>query len=108
MKILYETHSHTPLCKHAVGEPEAYAEACERRGLAGIVFTCHSPMPNGFSSSVRMSIHEFDTYVAMVDRARREWAGRIDVRLGLESDFFPGMEAWLEKLHAMAPFHHIL
>lgn len=108
MRLLYETHSHTPLCKHAIGEPEEYAAAAERRGLAGIVFTCHSPMPDGFSSAVRMEVREFDAYVAMVERARREWAGRVDVRLGMESDFFPGMEKWLEKLHAMAPFHHVL
>ena len=24
--ILYESHSHTPLCKHATGDPEEYAE----------------------------------------------------------------------------------
>ena len=25
--MLYEMHMHTPLCKHARGEPEDYAEA---------------------------------------------------------------------------------
>ena len=31
-----------------------------------------------------------------------------EVRLGLESDFFPGMESWLEQLHQKAEFHYIL
>lgn len=106
--LLYESHSHTPLCKHARGEPEAYAAIAEERGLKGIIFTCHSPMPNGWAASVRMAPEEFDAYVAMVERARNAWAGRVDVRLGLESDYFPGMEAWLEKLHQRAEFHHIL
>jgi histidinol-phosphatase (PHP family) len=26
----------------------------------------------------------------------------------MESDYFPGMESWLEKLHQRAPFHYIL
>ncbi len=36
-----------------------------------------------------MSIDELDTYVAMVEKARRAWAGRVDVRLGLECDYAP-------------------
>lgn len=106
--LLYESHSHTPLCKHAKGEPEAYAAVAEERGLKGLIVTCHSPMPNKWAASVRMTPEEFDTYVACVERARQAWAGRVDVRLGMESDYFPGMEGWLEKLHQRAEFHHIL
>ena len=106
--ILYESHCHTPLCKHAVGDPEDYCAMALLRGLRGIIFTCHAPLPNGWSADVRMSDAEFDTYVAMVDRAREAYAGRLDVRLGLESDYFPGVEPWLEKLHRRAPLHHVL
>ena len=55
-----------------------------------------------------MGLDQFEQYLALVQRARDEWQGRIDVRLGLESDYLPGTEAWLEKLHARAPFHYIL
>ena len=106
--ILYETHMHTPLCKHAKGEPEAYAAVAEQRGLKGIIVTCHNPTDNGWAPEVRMRIDQFDEYVALVDRARQAWAGRVDVRLGLESDYAPGMEGWLEKLHRRAEFHYIL
>jgi histidinol-phosphatase (PHP family) len=106
--ILYETHMHTPLCKHAKGEPEEYAAVAEQRGLKGIIVTCHNPTNNGWAPQVRMSFDQFDDYVAMVERARQSWAGRVDVRLGMESDYAPGMEPWLEKLHGLADFHHIL
>lgn len=106
--VLYESHCHTPLCKHAVGDPEEYCEHALRRGLRGIIFTCHAPLPNNWSADVRMSDAEFDTYVAMVGRAREAYAGRLDVRLGLESDFVPGLEPWLEKLHRRVPLHHVL
>lgn len=99
---------HTPLCKHARGEPEEYAAVAEQRGLKGIIVTCHNPIPGGWSSGVRMAPEELDTYVAMVARARQAWEGRVDVRLGMESDFVPGMEKWLEELHASHPFNHIL
>ncbi len=106
--ILYDSHIHTPLCKHASGDPEAYAAVAQQRGLKGIIITCHNPAPNGWTPRVRMALEQFDQYLALVQRARNEWQGRIDVRLGLESDYIPGMEAWLEKLHARAPFHYIL
>jgi histidinol-phosphatase (PHP family) len=106
--VLYEMHMHTPLCKHAVGEPEEYAAVAQQRGLQGIVVTCHNPTDNGWSPQVRMSVAEFDDYVAMIERARQTWAGRVDVRLGIESDYVPGMEQWLEKFHNMAEFNHVL
>ena len=106
--ILYESHMHTPLCKHATGEPEAYAAVAEARGLRGIIVTCHNPSIDDWSPRVRMSEQEFDTYVQMVDRARQAWLGRVDVRLGLECDYVPGMEVALEKQLAQAEFHHIL
>jgi len=106
--ILYESHAHTPLCHHASGEPEAYAVIAYQRGLKGIIITCHNPTNNGWSPDVRMKMNEFADYLAMVERARKRWAGQVDVRVGLESDYVPGMESWLEKLHGMAAFHYIL
>lgn len=106
--LLYESHSHTPLCKHARGEPEEYAAVAEARGLKGIIITCHCPLPDGISHAVRMAPEQYETYVAAVARARSAYAGRVDVRLGLESDFYPGVEPWLEKLHARVPLHHVL
>ncbi len=106
--ILYETHMHTPLCHHAKGEPEEYAAMAEQRGLKGIIVTCHNPVNDGWAPNVRMNLNQFEEYLAMVDRARQSWAGRVDVRLGMESDYVPGMEPWLEKLHARANFHYIL
>ncbi len=106
--LLYDTHMHTPLCKHASGEPEAYAEQAARKGLKGVIFTCHSPMNIPYSAHLRMDITQFDQYMSMVERARLAYEGHVDVRLGLESDYFPGAEAWLTELHARAPFDYLL
>lgn len=106
--VYFDSHMHTPLCKHAAGEPEEYAEQALKRGLAGIIFTCHSPMPRGFWPSVRMDESDFDTYVAMVERCRQRYDGRLEVRLGMESDYFPGFEDWIASLHKSAPFHYCL
>ena len=106
--LLYESHLHTPLCKHAAGLPGEYAAAAQRRNLKGIVVTCHAPMPDGYSSPYRMDWGQFDEYVATVAQATDEWRGRVDVRLGLESEFVPRYLGWIEKLHGQAEFHHVL
>ena len=99
---------HTPLCKHAVGLPGEYAAVAQHRHLKGIIVTCHAPMPDEYSSPYRMRRDQFDEYVTLVAQATEEWRGRIDVRLGLESEFVPGYEDWIEKLRGRANFHHVL
>ncbi|WP_395740795.1 histidinol-phosphatase HisJ family protein [Prosthecobacter sp.] len=106
--LFYDSHMHTPLCKHAWGEPEEYAEQAVKAGLKGIIFTCHCPMPNGFWPSVRMAESEFDTYVELVQRAADAFKGRLDIRLGIESEFFPGCEEYISNLHQRADFHYVL
>lgn len=107
-RVLYESHMHTPLCRHASGMPGEYAAVAERRGLKGIIVTCHCPMPDGYSSEVRMRPGEFPAYLKLVEAAAVEWEGRQEILLGLESDYVPGMEGWLRELHKRARFHHIL
>lgn len=106
--VLYETHSHTALCKHAVGDPQDYAAVAFRRGFQGLSVTCHNPMPSGYSPDSRMSMDEFDEYLCLVFRARQVWRGRIDVRLGIEADYLPGYERWLEHQLQLADFQYVL
>ncbi|WP_146520339.1 histidinol-phosphatase HisJ family protein [Stieleria varia] len=105
---LYETHSHTPLCKHATGMPTEYAAVAFQRGLKGLTITCHNPMPDGFSAHVRMGLDEFDQYVEIIEAAKQQWAGRVDVRMGIEADFFPGYESFLEKQISENAFHYVI
>ena len=106
--LWYETHTHTPLCLHAIGEPQEYAETARRRGLRGMVVTCHNPMPAPYSATVRMRPDQLPLYVELVARTREQLAGSVDVRLGLECDYFPGYEAWLERQLATAEFQYVL
>jgi histidinol-phosphatase (PHP family) len=108
LPLLYESHCHTTLCKHAFGTTDDYAAVAVARGFKGITFTCHCPLPNGFSANVRMTPGQYDEYIAMVAATREAFAGRLDVRLGLESDFYPGVEPWLEELHSRVPLSHVL
>lgn len=106
--LLYETHSHTTLCGHAFGKPEEYAEVALSRNLRGYTITCHNPMPDGFGERVRMSQAEFPAYLQLVAQTREKYEGQLDVLLGLECDYFPGYERFLEQQIGSAEFHYIL
>ena len=77
-------------------------------GLKGVIITCHCPLPDNHSDWVRMRPDQYGQYHEMIAEAREEYAGRVDVRAGLESDYFPGVEPWLEELHARQPLNHVL
>ncbi|HEX7002570.1 MAG TPA: histidinol-phosphatase [Trueperaceae bacterium] len=106
--VVYETHMHTPLCRHAEGEPHEYAEVGRQRGLKGITVTCHNPLPDGINSGTRMYPHQFEEYLDLVARTRSRLEGEVDVLLGLEADFLPGLEAWVERQLNSAGFHYVL
>lgn len=105
---LYESHMHTMLCKHAKGGIEQYAHVAQERGLAGIIVTCHNPMPDGYAAPMRMDEAQLDEYVMYVDRARHVMEGRVDVRLGLEADYVPGYEKYVERQLALHDFDFVL
>lgn len=106
--LLYESHMHTPLCRHARGEPEEYAAHAHKRGLKGIIVTCHNPLPDGIAQSSRMYLEDWPRYLEIIERARQEWSGRVDVRLGLEADYLPGLESFIEKQLSSEAFNHVL
>lgn len=104
----FDSHMHTPLCMHADGHPREYVANGVAAGLSGVIFTCHSPMPDRFSHAVRMAPEQFDDYLELVAEGADSAPDEFEVRLGMESDFFPGMEGWLEQLHGRADFDYIL
>ena len=106
--ILYDTHMHTYLCKHARGKPEDYAAAAVQRGLKGIIFTCHNPGPKGWDERIRMRMDQFQEYVNIVRQASEAYNGRLDIRLGLECDYMPGMEPFIEKLLSYKGLEYVL
>jgi histidinol-phosphatase (PHP family) len=97
-------HIHTPLCRHATGEPEEYVAAAQRIGLDEIGFADHNPMPEPFDDW-RMSIEQLPRYIAMVDRVRSKG---ITVRLGLECDYIEGKEQWIEELAGKADWDYLI
>lgn len=101
-------HMHTPLCKHATGEPEEYVLRAIERGIGEIGFSDHNPMPDWYDPMSRMARVEFSRYEAMVRAVQRRFAGRIAIRFGIEADFHPGTEDYVREFLASAPFDYAI
>ncbi len=100
-------HMHTPLCRHATGEPKEYAAQALRLGLTEIGFTDHSPMRRDDFDDWRMRLDQLGEYVEKVHRARREHPGLI-IKLALEVDYLPGHEDWIRELAARHPWDYFI
>jgi histidinol-phosphatase (PHP family) len=99
MKLPADYHMHTPLCRHATGEPAEYAARAAALGLPEIGFSDHSPMPQDDFDRWRMNLDKLDEYVAKVRKAQKDFP-RLTIRLALEADYLPGYEDWVRELAA--------
>ena len=108
MPIQTDYHLHTPLCKHATGPMEDYVERAIELGLPEIGFSDHNPLPHGYGANVRMAESELDYYVQRVLDLRVQYQGKIEIRLALEMDFIPGLEAYLQHQTTRYPWDYII
>lgn len=106
---LTDYHTHTPLCHHAEGWPMDYARVAVERGLAELGFADHSPMPAALEpfDNWRMSLSDLPRYFEAVEEARAAFP-QLPIRLGLEVDYIPGHESWIEELTGMAPWDYLI
>jgi histidinol-phosphatase (PHP family) len=107
MSLPPDYHMHTPLCRHAVGEPTQLAAHAIRQGLHEIGFSDHNPMRQDNFDEWRMNLDQLDLYVANVERARREHPNLL-IKLALEVDFLPGGEEWVRELASRHPWDYLI
>lgn len=98
---------HTPLCRHATGEPVEYARRAVEIGLTEIGFSDHSPMRRDDFDDWRMRYDQLDAYVESVRKAQKDFP-QLTIRLALEVDFFPGGEDWVRELAARHPWDYFI
>lgn len=100
-------HLHTPLCRHATGEPAEYARRALALGFTEIGFSDHSPMRSDDFDNWRMYDRQLDEYVAGVRRVQKDFP-QLTIRLALEVDYLPGGEDWIRELAARHPWDYFI
>ena len=64
-------HSHTPLCHHAVGTPEAYVDAAIKQGLSAYGISDHAPVGEAYFDDWRMLYDKMPEYFSWIDAAKK-------------------------------------
>ena len=100
-------HMHTPLCRHASGEPTEYAARAVALGFSEIGFSDHSPMRQDDFDNWRMRLDQLDEYVEKVRKAQKDFP-QLTIRLALEVDYLPGHEEWIRELTARHPWDYLI
>ena len=107
MSLPADYHMHTPLCRHARGEPEEYVRHALKLGFKEIGFSDHAPMPQDDFDNWRMNADKLDEYVAKIRRVQKDFP-QLTIRLALEVDYLPGYEDWIRKLAARHPWDYFI
>lgn len=109
---IFDFHTHHDRCGHAVGKIRDYIETAIANGLDIIGISDHSPYfyreEDHFRPNITMKKSEFPGYVAEVLALKEEYEDKIEVLLGVESDFFPEYMNHYRKQYDKYPFDYII
>ncbi len=103
-------HTHTLRCGHAVGTDEEFVLAALDRGLQILGFSDHSPyiFTGDYYSDTRMRMNQLEDYVKSVLALREKYAGKIQIKLGLELEYYPTYFAQVLQELKKYPFDYML
>ncbi|MFL6559334.1 MAG: histidinol-phosphatase [Bacillus sp. (in: firmicutes)] len=112
MNTKFDLHTHHDRCGHARGRIRDYIEAAIEHGLNVIGIADHSPY---FSSEedhpfphITMPKSMFGEYVNEVLQLKHTYSDKIEVLLGVESDFFPESAEIYRSCFEPYPFDYII
>ncbi|MGN7454500.1 histidinol-phosphatase [Paenibacillus pasadenensis] len=108
----FDLHTHHARCGHAEGCIEDYIRAAIDAGLSVIGISDHSPY---FGSEedhpqpgIAMARSSLPGYVEEVLALKAKYEGRIEVLLGMESDFFPEHAETYRRAYEPYPFDYLI
>jgi len=109
MKANY--HTHTARCGHAFGTDDEYVLAAIDQGFDVLGMSDHVPWPyaSGFTHPhVRMPITQLEEYVASMRALRKKYAGRIELLIGFECEYFPDYMNWLSDMRERMQLDYLI
>ena len=102
--MIENCHTHTTRCRHASGTDEEYVLQAINDGLKVLGFSDHTPFifPDGYYTHIRMYPDELEDYVLSILSLKEKYSGQIDIKLGLEVEYYP--DRMSDLLQLLAPF----
>jgi histidinol-phosphatase (PHP family) len=88
------------------GSVSDIAKCAVEKGLTSITFTDHMPLP--FKANYAMDMDKIAAYRDEIKSLRKDYAGRLQIKMGLEIEYVPELESWIEAIVAMVWDHLIV
>jgi len=105
-------HTHHDRCGHASGSLRDMIEAAIAAGIGQLGLSDHSPFFGAAEDHPRpgmtMARSEFPRYIDEMMRLREEYRDRIDIRLGVESDYLQGQMELYGGIYAKYPLDYVI
>jgi histidinol-phosphatase (PHP family) len=106
---MIDYHTHTSLCKHAVGTMDEYIESAIAKGVSELGISCHNPMPDGYDPVHRMTLEQFlEVYKPSVRQLQEKYEGKMVIKFGLEADYYPGTVSFVKDFIAEHGFDYVI
>ena len=89
--MLHNYHTHTFRNHHTRGTEREYIESAIRNGFRTLGFSEHAPyrFPDGFISYFHMFPEDLENYIQTLLALKEEYAGRIEILIGYEAEYYP-------------------
>jgi histidinol-phosphatase (PHP family) len=108
----FDLHTHHERCGHAIGTIQDYIEYAYKSGLQVIGLSDHSPyfghIDDHPQPHIAMARSTFPVYVNEILALKKQYAGKIEVLLGVESDYFPLHAETYRHEYLKYPFDYII
>ena len=90
-------HTHTERCNHAMGSDEEFVLSAIRNEYKVLGFSDHTcwNYNSRFIPRIRMRLERFKEYKKSILSLKEKYKNQIDIRLGLEAEYFPDYMDWL-------------
>lgn len=107
MALKWDGHTHTKFCYHgSPAESDEYLDRAIELGFDRYTLSEHPPLPDRYvddpklMAELAMPERELPEYMAYAAAIKARYAGRIEVAVGLEMDYLPGMTDYSDRLLA--------
>ncbi|WP_300704479.1 histidinol-phosphatase [Bacteroides sp.] len=108
MKANY--HTHTTRCMHATGSDEEYVRSAIKGGYDILGFSDHTPWKynSDYVADMRMLPEELPDYIESLRSLREKYRDQIEIKIGLECEYFPDYIPWLKEQIEMYRLDYII
>lgn len=94
----FNYHTHTKRCGHAIGEDEEYIQAAIDSGFKTLGFSEHLAYEGWDDEHERIPFGKMDDYFEDMKRLKEKYKDKIDIKIGVEFEYFPDRRTYLEEI----------